>query len=151
PADGPRRVVRPGGVQREPQNSRDRHSYGAGRGAVRRAAAGDGHGPRAGGNRNGDRAGDGVRGGATAEGGAVQYGRSRHGGLYRRGAVDGGGNDAGGVAAGAESLPHRTHTGVAVRVAQLVGTPDPTLAESTPESSRHDYARAFRRLITPGA
>ena len=56
---------------------------------VRRAAPGDGQGPRAGGNRNGDRAGDGLRRRAAHEFHAVQRRRSRRGGLSRRRAVDG--------------------------------------------------------------
>ena len=37
-------------------------------------------------------------------------------GLYRRGAVDGGGDDAGGVCAGAKSIPDCADTGAAIRV-----------------------------------
>ena len=43
-AAGHRRFVRPGGVQREPQNPRDRHSHGPWRGESGRAAPGDGQG-----------------------------------------------------------------------------------------------------------
>ena len=120
PPAGHRRFVRTGGVQREPQNPRDRHSHGPWRGKLGRAAPGDGQGPRAGGDGNGDRAGDGFRRRAAHEFHAVQCRRRRHRGLSHRRAVAVSGDHAGGLRARAKSIPDCANTGAAIRVVPLV-------------------------------
>ena len=114
------RLVRTRGLQREPQNPRDRHSHRHRRGAVRRAAPGHGQGADAGGNGNGDRVGDGSGARAGDERHAVQCRRSRHRGVRRHRAVVVAGDAAGDLCARATSIQDCANTGAAIRVVRFV-------------------------------